>query len=499
MSTKRGFAPATVGAAMLVAASAVTGFILSSPKFGYHGAAIAQERAVVAPEKLEAATDLSTAFRQVAESIQPSVVSISTTIKPKQVRRRGPSRQNIPPEFRQLFPEAFGDESFQTPGGSGLGSGVIVRADGYILTNNHVVEGADELSVTLSDGREIEGKVVGTDPQTDLAVVKVDASGLTPAAIGDSDALRVGDWVVAIGSPFGLDQTVTAGIISAKHRSRQIVANGEGYEDFLQTDAAINPGNSGGPLVNLRGEVIGINTAIESRSGGFAGIGFAIPSGLARPILESIIKDGKVHRGLLGAQVGDVTREVAERFGGKVGEGVLISGVVNNKPAAKAGIQPGDIVLEANGKPTNNSSQFRNYIATTPPGSKVALKIRRGDEMLNVNVVLEELTADVANSIRKSQFNVPSLGLAAETLNEDTAEKLGLDPDTVGVLVRGIDPEGDAAAAGIQAGDVISQVNNQPVNNPTDLERLIKKNRDEQKRSRLLLERGDMRAMIVIQ
>ncbi len=235
MSTKRGFAPATVGAAMLVAASAVTGFILSSPKFGYHGAAIAQERAVVAPEKLEAATDLSTAFRQVAESIQPSVVSISTTIKPKQVRRRGPSRQNIPPEFRQLFPEAFGDESFQTPGGSGLGSGVIVRADGYILTNNHVVEGADELSVTLSDGREIEGKVVGTDPQTDLAVVKVDASGLTPAAIGDSDALRVGDWVVAIGSPFGLDQTVTAGIISAKHRSRQIVANGEGYEDFLQT------------------------------------------------------------------------------------------------------------------------------------------------------------------------------------------------------------------------------------------------------------------------
>ncbi len=335
---RKKFSPVTFGLTSLLAGGLLVGVVLSTSHFESRSAVTAQERSPVSPDKLEAATDLSTAFRQVAESMQASVVSINTKIKPKQIRRSG--RSQIPPEFRQLLPPEFfegGQFEERSPGGSGLGSGVIVSADGYILTNNHVVEGADELTVALSDGRQVPGKVRGTDPKTDIAVVKIEASGLVPAKLGDSDALRVGDWVVAIGSPFGLDQTVTAGIVSAKHRMRGIVANGGGYEDFVQTDAAINPGNSGGPLVNLRGEVIGINTAIESRSGAFNGIGFAVPTGLAKPIMESIIRDGKVRRGMLGAQVGDVTAEIAEKLGLKERTGVLLAEVIPGKAADRAG------------------------------------------------------------------------------------------------------------------------------------------------------------------
>ena len=265
------------------------------------------DSAVQAQENLSTAQGLSSAFRNVAESLRPSVVSISTRMPARGVRSRG----GIPPELRRQLPPWLQEDFFRQfeesqpapqPQAAGMGSGVIVREDGYVLTNNHVVEGAAEVLVQLSDGRKVDAEIVGTDPATDLAVLKVEATGLHPATLGDSEAIQVGDWVLAVGSPFGLEQTVTAGIISGKNRVQGIIGGGQGFEDFLQTDAAINPGNSGGPLANLRGEVVGINTAILSRSGASAGIGFAIPVGLAKPVVDAIIETGSVPRRRPGAE-----------------------------------------------------------------------------------------------------------------------------------------------------------------------------------------------------
>ncbi len=279
-----------------------------------HAGAQQASRTPVINQDLSHAMGLSNAFRNVAEAIRPSVVSISTR---QRVGSLGGGR-GIPPQFQDLFGGPRQREE------NGMGSGVIVRPDGYILTNHHVVKDADELIVELSDGRKMPGSIVGTDPQTDLAVVKINLPGLRAAPLGSSDEIQVGDWVLAIGSPFGLDQTVTAGIISGKNRNQNIIADGNGFEDFLQTDAAINPGNSGGPLVNLRGELIGINTAILSRTGASAGIGFAIPVSLAEPVLRSIIETGEVHRGFLGAQVDDVKPEYVTDYDLKVRSGAVL-------------------------------------------------------------------------------------------------------------------------------------------------------------------------------
>ena len=283
-------------------ATLLVGLVMSLPHAANSGAYADQEvRDRAATQNLNTAMDISTAFRTVAEAMRPSVVSISTSMDvAARVRQLPPNlRRQLPQEFEDLFGgNAFG-RGMPQPQQQGQGSGVIVREDGYILTNNHVVEGADIVTVELNSGAKETAKVIGTDPETDLAVLKIERKGLQAVPFGDSEAIRVGDWVLAIGSPFGLDQTVTAGIISGKNRVQGIVDGGNGFEDFLQTDAAINPGNSGGPLVNLRGELIGINTAILSRSGGSAGIGFAIPVGLAKPVLNSIIDNGEVRRGFL--------------------------------------------------------------------------------------------------------------------------------------------------------------------------------------------------------
>ena len=313
-------------AAMLVGAL-VTGVVMSLPQ-GLRSDAYAQQQgaSIAAQQNLSTARDLSTSFRNVADALKPSVVSISTTQK---IAVRGRVRSQLPPGLRRQLPPGFedlfgfGEQDLaprSQPQREGMGSGVIVRPDGFILTNNHVVEGADELTVELSDGRKVPGNIVGTDPETDLAVIKIELTGLQPAVFGSSDDIRVGDWVLAIGSPFGLDQTVTAGIISGKNRVQGIVDDGNGFEDFLQTDAAINPGNSGGPLVNLRGELVGINTAILSRSGASAGIGFAIPVSLARPVLDSIVESGVVRRGFLGAAVDEVDADLIEKYDLKVNQ-----------------------------------------------------------------------------------------------------------------------------------------------------------------------------------
>src|SRR6056297_1573487 len=346
----------------------LTGVVVSLPE-GMRGDVYADQQAQarvaqqnLAQQNLSTAQDLSTAFRNVAEALKPSVVSISTS-KSMLVGGRGGRGgfDGIPPELRRNLPPGFDDFfDFGTPDRgngrsqpqrrrqqTGMGSGVIVRDDGYVLTNNHVVAGADEVTVELSDGRELTAEVVGTDPPTDRAVLKIEADQLQPVTFGNSDKIQVGDWVLAIGSPFGLDQTVTAGIISGKNRVRGIVSGDRGFEDFLQTDAAINPGNSGGPLVNLRGEVVGINTAIISRSGGYNGIGFAIPTTLARPVLESIIESGTVERGFLGARSsdnGEIPDAVLERDNLSSRSGAYIESVVAGGPADKGGLQAGDIV-----------------------------------------------------------------------------------------------------------------------------------------------------------
>ncbi|WP_416401649.1 Do family serine endopeptidase [Alicycliphilus denitrificans] len=314
-----------------------------------------------------AAGSFSTAARKAA----PAVVSINTS---KEVRH---PRSDDP--WFQFF---FGDQGPQAQ--TGLGSGVIISPDGYILTNNHVVEGADEIEVTLTDSRRARATVIGTDPETDLAVLKVQLDKLPVIVLGDSDKLAVGDQVLAIGNPFGVGQTVTSGIVSALGRTHLGINT---FENFIQTDAAINPGNSGGALVDVNGNLMGINTAIYSRSGGSMGIGFAIPVSTAKQVLEGIVRDGQVTRGWIGVEPNELSPELAQTFGVKATEGVIITGVLQGGPAAQAGIRPGDVILKVAGKPTDNVSQLLTAVAALQPGQAASFELQRGDTQIKVSVV----------------------------------------------------------------------------------------------------------------
>ncbi len=433
---------------------------------------------------LSEAESLSSAFRNVAEAIRPSVVSIST----KQMSER---RQL--PRFPASSKTCSAAEVVlkKKPG---MGSGVIVRPDGYILTNNHVVEGADKLEVELSDGRIVEGTIVGTDPQTDLAVVKIDLPGLRAAPLGNSDDIRVGDWVLAIGSPFGLDQTVTAGIISGKHRQQRIIADGNGVEDFLQTDAAINPGNSGGPLVNLRGELIGINTAILSRSGASAGIGFAIPVGLAEPVLESIIETGEVRRGFLGAQVVDVTPTAVENYDLKVAKGALIGGVLENQPADKAGLQPGDVVTKFDGKPCTGGTQLVNYIANRRPGTSIDLEVNRAGKTLNVRVDLQERT-DAAMALFKAG---DLFGAELVPVTPQTAQQYGYAGLRSGLIVTAVQDGSIAAEAELQVGDVIESAAGVQLKSVDELKGIVSEAQRIRQPIRIVVRRGNTRMLLLL-
>ncbi len=310
-------------------------------------------------------------FRQAAQRASAAVVSINTS--------KAPSRhpQANDPWFRFFF----GDQSGQPQ--AGLGSGVIITDDGYILTNNHVVDGADEIEVVLNDSRRARGKVIGTDPDTDLAVLKISLDRLPVITLGNSDALQVGDQVLAIGNPFGVGQTVTGGIVSALGRNQLGINT---FENFIQTDAAINPGNSGGALVDVNGQLMGINTAIYSRSGGSMGIGFAIPVSTARLVLEGIVKDGVVRRGWIGVEPADLSAELMETFGVKAQRGVLITGVLQNGPAAQAGIRPGDVIVEVAGKVVANVSELLSNVAALKPGTAAKFKLQRRDDAVAVDV-----------------------------------------------------------------------------------------------------------------
>jgi len=414
------------------------------------------------------------AFVQIAESATPSVVTIFTE---KTVNQRVVSPFDF---FGSPFDDFFGMQGGVAPNRRkevqrGLGSGVIVTDDGYILTNNHVIDGADTVYIRTSDNRKIAAKVIGKDPKTDLAVIKVDQKNLKPIIIGDSDKLRVGEWVIAIGSPLGenLARTVTQGIVSAKGRANVGLAD---YEDFIQTDAAINPGNSGGPLVNINGELVGINTAIASRTGGFEGIGFAVPSNMAKKVLTSLITTGKVTRSYLGVTIQDIDDNLAKAMNLKAGEGALVGTVLEGSPAAKHGIKTGDVILDFNGVKVTSSAVLRNAIASQSPGSTVKLRVFRDGSTLLVTVPLQEQAAKESTASRTETDDLVStiLGFRAEELTPERAQKLKLQPGAGKVVIIAIAPSSNAYRAGLRAGDLVFSVNKRDVRTYPEFNALVK-------------------------
>ncbi|GAB4514702.1 MAG: DegQ family serine endoprotease [Sulfuricaulis sp.] len=413
-------------------------------------------------------------FVPIVKAVMPAVVNIATTRMVKQgSQMSGPFMDD--PFFRQFFGEEF-FHRFQNPRDrreNSLGSGVIVDSAGYIVTNNHVVAKADEIKVLLNDKREFTGKVVGTDPKSDLAVIKISAKDLPVIPWGDSDKLEVGEYVLAIGNPFGLNQTVTQGIVSAVGRANVGIAD---YEDFIQTDAAINPGNSGGALVNARGQLVGINTAIFSRSGGYMGIGFAVPSNMTRSVMDSLLKGGKVVRGWLGVSIQDVTPDLAKQFGLKETKGALVSEIIPDSPAATAGIQSGDIITAFNGKTVDSTSILRNTVAQTPVGKTVKVELLREKKTVSVEVKITEQPKDVAQvdgeTTQGDGKNTAFAGIEVRNLTAEIARQLGLPHGTTGVVIAGIEQGSAAEEAGLQEGDVIMEINRQPVRNIGDFKRL---------------------------
>ncbi len=404
----------------------------------------------------------------IAKLAKASVVNVSSVRKTKQ---EGQSFQNPffdDPFFRRFFGEEFkrrmpSPREFQQ---QGLGSGVIVTSDGYIITNNHVVEGADELNVSLPDKRTFKATVIGTDPKTDVAVVKIEASNLPVLPWGDASQLQVGEMVLAVGNPFGLNQTVTMGIISAIGRANVGIVD---YEDFIQTDAAINPGNSGGALVNLKGELIGINTAIFSRSGGYMGIGFAIPSNMAKSVMQSLITHGKVIRGWLGVSIQDVTPDLAKEFGATENTGALVGDVLEDSPASKAKLERGDIMTAYNGVPVRDSNHLRGLVAETPPGTTVHLSVLRDKKPLDLTITIGELPKELAKASRDGSGKGDH---ALAGLTVENARQSGRSKASSGVVVTDIEPESSAERAGLQKGDVIHEINRKPVKDVKDFERL---------------------------
>lgn len=411
----------------------------------------------------------STAISSVSNALMPAVVHIdvSGTI----VQRAPLSPFGDDPFFRYFFGPP--QEMEREVPVQALGSGVIISKDGYIITNNHVVENADKINVEFYDGNMYEAELIGRDPNTDLAVVKVDPTpDMKYAQFGDSDACNVGEWVIAIGSPRGLDWTVTAGIISAKNRTDIGALGPTGYEDFIQTDASINPGNSGGPLINLKGEVIGINSLIVSASRGSEGLGFAIPSNMAKAISDSLIKYGKVVRGYLGVNIQDVTPEIAKNLKlGKNFKGVIIADVLPDGPASNAGIEQGDIVIAFKGVNVENVTQLRNIVADTAPGTSVKMTILRNKNELEITVKIGELEKERELSKEESESDL--LGLSVEKVTADIARRIGL-RRAAGVIITSILPGGAADKVGLSEGDIIFRVGNTPVNNPQEFDSLVK-------------------------
>jgi len=433
------------------------------------------------PVALTMSTAPSNGFTEVAKAVTPAVVNITTVTVEKVSDSRG-----VPDELRERMEEffggpggPFGPRGFRGPQGpseprehrgGGQGSGVIVSPDGYILTNNHVIDGARTVTITLPDKREFTGKIVGADPKTDLAVVKIEGQNLPTVSWGDASKLQVGEYVLAVGNPFGLNSTVTLGIVSALGRGHMGITQ---YEDFIQTDAAINPGNSGGALVNTKGELVGINTAIFSQTGGYQGVGFAVPTSMSKPIYESLVKNGKVVRGFLGVSIQDLNQDLAKSFGIKDAKGALISDVKDDSPAGQGGLMQGDIITAYQGIPVEDAVALQRQVTKTSVGTKVTIRVIRDGHEKDLTVTIGEQpdTTKVAKA-ETGETDYAFAGVAVQDLDRETAKELGVKGKAQGVVVTAVEPDSGAEKAGVMRGDVIREINRQPVKSVKDFEKV---------------------------
>ena len=458
-------------------------------------------------EGVDSLRETGRAFAEVARKVSPSVVLVqveSTRVGSAQLPFLSPFDDDF---FRRFFgdPEPdFPEQQRPAPQQRSVsqGSGFVFREERgllrdktYIITNNHVVEGGEKIRVTFLDGREFDAEITGTDEQSDVAVLEINASGLPSLPLGDSSKIEVGEWVVAVGNPFGLSHSLTVGVVSAKGRTSLGISD---YEDFIQTDAAINPGNSGGPLVNLDGEVVGINSAIFSRSGGYMGVGFAIPSNLARDIAAQLIETGEVVRGYLGIVIQTLTAELAESFNVASGEGILIAQVSEDSPAQRAGLQPGDIIVAYQGAAVRDVGDFRNRVSLTTPGSTAELTIIREGQRQNLSLTIGVLANELGTveGGAGGQITTEELGLSVQRLSPQLAEQLNI-PAGQGVVVSQVAPGSVAALAGIRAGSVILEVNRNTITSPDVFNRMIQES-SVNRRALLLIRSNEGQRYVVL-
>ncbi len=439
-----------------------------------------------------AAGDFGKKFENVAAQFSPLVVTIMSE---KVVKERFPTGNQFPffddDFFRRFFgnPPQGGDREHRE---RGLGSGVIISSDGYIITNNHVVGGADEVTVGLENGKKFKAKIVGTDAPTDIAVLKIDVNNLQYARWGDSNDLKIGEWVLAIGNPFQLSHTVTAGIVSALGRSNLSLGGGAQYQNFIQTDAAINPGNSGGALVTLDGELIGINTAILSQSGGNMGIGFAVPANMARSVADALIESGVVKRGYLGLYGASIDENMAKAFGLDKASGAVVNDVMKDTPADKAGIKDGDVLIKLDGEEIRDFDDLRNRVASMKPGTNVEVALIRDGQQKTVTVTLGELPQEQASEQggEQGEETTSQMGFQISDLTPELARRLGYEGEE-GVVVTNVERNSVADDAGLYVRDLIVEANNQPVSSVRDFNRIVENNDGDVVLLRVMTKQGD--------
>jgi serine protease Do len=442
-------------------------FLLTGLAFTLSGAKACALDSKISEQSIDHLTKTGRAMSEIAVAVKPAIVNILTT---RTVKVQGGADMFDDPFFKRFFGDQFNRQRQPRERKSaGLGSGVIVSSDGYIVTNYHVVKDADEIKVTLTDKKEYQGKVIGSDPKTEISIIKIDATGLPTLPWGNSDKLQVGEIVLAVGNPYGLNQTVTMGIVSAIGRANVGIAD---YEDFIQTDAAINPGNSGGALVNPRGELVGINTAIFSTSGGYQGIGFAIPSNMIKSIMDSLVKKGKVVRGWLGVSIQKITPELSKQFNVKGDSGVLVSDAVENGPAEKAGIRRGDIIIAYDGKKTDEPSQIRNMVANTLPGEEHTFTILRDGKQLSIKATIGEVPSDLQGE--PGDYQSVLKGIGVQEITPELAKKMNIPARIQGIVINDID-ESSPAAGILTQGDVVQEINRKKISNLKDYQEIASK------------------------